>query len=94
MACAVASGLSTALENDGAGGYDLFFDFIGRKSQQFIDRVVKEIFIGSYYFGIVLVDGELTIPLNYILPDGKQQKKTRHLAPLTSNLSCKIQNWQ
>jgi hypothetical protein len=47
MACAVASGLSTALENDGAGGYDLFFDFIGRKSQQFIDRVVKEIFNGS-----------------------------------------------
>jgi hypothetical protein len=47
MACAVASGLSTALENDGAGGYDLIFDFIGRKSQQFIDWVVKEIFIGS-----------------------------------------------
>jgi hypothetical protein len=47
MACAVASGLLMALKNDGVGGYDLFFDFIGRKSQQFIDRVVKEIFIGS-----------------------------------------------
>jgi hypothetical protein len=47
MACTVTSGLSTALENDGAGGYNLCFDFIGRKSQQFIDRVVKEIFIGS-----------------------------------------------
>ena len=47
MACAVASGLSTALENDGAGEYDPSFDFIGRKSQQLIDGVVKEIFIGG-----------------------------------------------
>jgi hypothetical protein len=47
MCCGVASGLLTALKNDGAGGYDLFFEFIGRKSQQFIDRVVKESFFGS-----------------------------------------------
>lgn len=31
----------------GRGEYDPFFDFIGRKSQQLIDRVVKEIFIGG-----------------------------------------------
>jgi hypothetical protein len=47
MACAVASGLSAALENDGAVGYDPFADFIGRESQHFIGRGVKEIFIGS-----------------------------------------------
>jgi hypothetical protein len=31
----------------GRGDKIFFFDFIGRKSQQFIDRVVEEIFIGS-----------------------------------------------
>jgi hypothetical protein len=47
MACAVASGLSSALENDGAVRYDPFVNFIGRERQQFIDWGVKEIFIGS-----------------------------------------------
>jgi hypothetical protein len=30
MACAVAYGLLTTLENDGVVGYDLFVNFIGR----------------------------------------------------------------
>jgi hypothetical protein len=45
MACAVVSGLLMALENDGVVRYDPFV--IGRESQHFINRGVKEIFVRS-----------------------------------------------
>jgi hypothetical protein len=44
MACAVASGLLTALQNDGVVGYNPFVNFNRRESQQFINGSVRDLY--------------------------------------------------